>query len=175
MINSQSQHVLSTQLSNPYLKNTNAWKTAAPSPSFPLFLQCWKKRFCLSCFPYWPLKIYLQSGVGALHSSETTLPKLVNDLLLTLDSGNNAVMILLDLCAAFDTQDHNTLLAHLDRARRKHHAGSVLISSIGSSLFPLVSSPHPLLWSLMGSILGPVLFSLYMLPLWGSFTAVLPP
>lgn len=71
---------------------------------------------------------YIGTSSVRCQSSETTLLKVVNDLLLTLDSGNNAVMNLLDLCVAFDTQNHDTLLAHLDWARRTHHTGSVLIS-----------------------------------------------
>ncbi len=40
-----------------------------------------------------------------------TLLKVTNDLLLTLDAGNNAVLILLDLRAAFNAVDHSCLLA----------------------------------------------------------------
>ena len=36
--------------------------------------------------------------------------KVVGDILLALDSGNLALLSLLDLSAAFDTIDHDTLL-----------------------------------------------------------------
>lgn len=39
--------------------------------------------------------------------------KVTNDLLLTLDSGN-AIQILVDLSAVFDTVHHNILLTHLE-------------------------------------------------------------
>lgn len=39
---------------------------------------------------------------------------MMNDLLLVVDSGVNAVLILRDLSAAFDLVNHNLLLSHLE-------------------------------------------------------------
>ena len=56
---------------------------------------------------------YLQSAYRAHHSTETALLKVINDLLLTLDSRHLAVLSLLDSSAASHTVDHHTLLQQL--------------------------------------------------------------
>ena len=51
-----------------------------------------------------------QSAYRNFHSTETALLKVLNDLLLAVDKGDEAVMFLLDFSAAFDTLDHTVLL-----------------------------------------------------------------
>ena len=55
----------------------------------------------------------LQSAYRAHHSTETAVLKVLGDILRAVDSGNLAVLTLLDLSAAFDTVDHATLLRRL--------------------------------------------------------------
>ena len=45
-----------------------------------------------------------------MHSTETSVLKVFSDILLALDSGNLAMLTMLDLSAAFDSVDHDTLL-----------------------------------------------------------------
>ena len=53
-----------------------------------------------------------------MHSTETALLKVHNHIALALDQGNSAVLVMLDLSAAFDTIDHAILLNRLE-----HHYG----------------------------------------------------
>lgn len=61
--------------------------------------RCLEKLFSLSCYILKPF----QSGFRTLHSTKIALLKVTNDLLLTVDSDDKAVLILLDFSAAFDT------------------------------------------------------------------------
>jgi len=51
-----------------------------------------------------------QSAYRAMHSMETAVLKVLADLLLALDSGDLAMLTLLDLSSAFDSVDNDTLL-----------------------------------------------------------------
>src|SRR5664279_4460440 len=55
----------------------------------------------------------LQSAYRAYHSTETAVLKVLSDILLAVDGGDLAVLTLLDLSAAFDTVNHDTLLRRL--------------------------------------------------------------
>ena len=51
----------------------------------------------------------LQSAYRRKHSIETVLLKVTNDILLNLNDQRVTLLLLLDLSAAFDTVDHDTL------------------------------------------------------------------
>ena len=55
-----------------------------------------------------------QSAYRQLHSTETALLRVQNDILQAVDSRGSAILVLLDLSAAFDTIDHETLIRTLD-------------------------------------------------------------
>jgi len=54
-----------------------------------------------------------QSGFRPGHSTETPVLQVLSDILVAVDRGDVAALILLDLSAAFDTVDYEILLQHL--------------------------------------------------------------
>ncbi len=113
-----------------------------------------------------------QSGFRTKHSTESALLKVTNDILLSIGSGKRVALMKLDLSAAFDTLDHAILIECLrDYVGIKGVAlkwfssylqDRTCLVKIGNH----VSSSASITWGVpQGLILGPTLFSLYMLPL----------
>ncbi len=67
-----------------------------------------KEHVCTHC-----LHDHLKSAYLELHSTETALIKVQNDILCALDNGNCVILIMLDLSVAFDTVNHKILLSRL--------------------------------------------------------------
>ena len=57
----------------------------------------------------WHLSNQYQSAYKNFHSTETALLRVENDIILNMDEGRVAALTLLDLSAAFDTLDHNSI------------------------------------------------------------------
>ena len=55
----------------------------------------------------------LQSAYSDKHYTETALIRVQNYILSALDAGSSAILLMLDLSAAFDTIDHDILLSRL--------------------------------------------------------------
>ena len=49
------------------------------------------------------------------HSSETALLRVYSDIVAMVGNGNGSYLVLLDLSAAFDPIDHDTLFVILDK------------------------------------------------------------
>ena len=56
-----------------------------------------------------------QSAYKMGHSGETALLRVYNDIVTTIGRGNGAMLVLLDLSAAFDTIDHDNLFCILEK------------------------------------------------------------
>ncbi len=113
-----------------------------------------------------------QSGFRPYHSTETALIGVKNDLLLSSDCGCISLLVLLDLSAAFDTIDHNILLNRLENFVGISGSALAWFNSYLSDRHQFVAVNEEVSYRSQvrygvpqGSVLGPLLFTLYMLPL----------
>ena len=110
----------------------------------------------------------LQSAYRPNHSTETALLKVTNDILLNMNDQRVTLLLLLDLSAAFDTVDHDTLLHRLQfifgvtgkglswfSSYLSGRSLQIAINDTLSAEFELHCGVH------QGSRLGPLLFTLY--------------
>lgn len=113
-----------------------------------------------------------QSAYRKHHSTETALLRVQNDILMALDSRQEVLLVMLDLTAAFDTIDHKIMLERLESCYgitdtalqwfnsylNERTQFVVINQSKSTSHFMKSGVPQ-------GSVLGPILFSLYIAPL----------
>ena len=114
----------------------------------------------------------LEKFQSAYKSSHSTLLEVQTNILQALDTGNSTTLVLLDLSAAFDTVNHSKLLLRLfhrfgirGRALKwfesylSHRKQFVRIDGCDSTMRDLERGVP------QGSVLGPLLYSLYTAPL----------
>ena len=111
----------------------------------------------------------MQSAYRRFHSTETAVTTVLNDILMAADTGQMSALCLLDLTAAFDTVDHDLLLLRLERQfglcgvvlqwLRSYLTGRTfrVVYSNGTSFIVCILCSVP-----QGSVLGPLLFILYL-------------
>ena len=114
----------------------------------------------------------MQSAYRSFHSTETALIQIYNDMLIAVDKGLEAVVVLLDYSSAFDTIDHQIVVERLQRNYGVTGSAIKLLESylegrrqtivVNDSL----SYPRLIPWGVpQGSVLGPLEFILYTGPL----------
>jgi len=110
-----------------------------------------------------------QSGYRKFHSCESAMLRIMNDIMKAKKQGKSTVLVLLDLSAAFDTIDHTILLNRLRElygiagtahawieSYLKGRTFQVTVGEASSDLICLLFGVP------QGSLLGPILFTLYI-------------
>ena len=116
---------------------------------------------------------HLQSAYKPCHSTETALVKVQNNIITSIDQHGIVILVMLDLSAVFLTIDHDILFSRMENTLgirgqalawfKSYLSGHTLRIKIDKSFSVL----QDILWSIpQESVLGPLLFLIYLLPLW---------
>jgi len=114
----------------------------------------------------------LQSAYRSLHSTETTLLKVTDDIYRSMDNGSFTALVSLDISTAYDTIDHSVLSSHLQSDFSIDRKALAWIQSYLSDRHSFVhvgcsaACQQPCIAGVpQGSVLGPLLFTAYISPI----------
>ena len=159
----------------PSLKNSkldkDVLKNYRPISNLTLLSKIIEKAILNQLMPYLEFNSILpcnQSAYRKNYSTETAMCRIYNDLIENVCLGKHSVLVLLDLSAAFDTIDQPMLLTDLFNLGIGSNALSVLKSYLANRSQSVHIADHcseksELKYGVpQGSVLGPVLFSIYV-------------
>ena len=172
-------HEFKSAIVKPLLKKSNLdpneLKNYRPVSNLPFLSKLLERLILKQLFSHLSANNLLnahQSAYRPGHSTETVLLRVLNDLLNFLDNDKTAILLLLDLSAAFDTIDHHILLSRLENDFGITDVAlkwfqSYLSERKQAVLIDGKKSPEQSLdfGVPQGSVLGPILFVLYTSPL----------
>ena len=138
---------------------------------FDCYFQLAKKRYIKQRIYYYYLLDILQNAYRQHHSTETALVRIQNGHHIPVDRKKGVLTVLLDMCAAFDTVDHSLLNDQMRSIGIEGIALTYLESYISNRIHTVRIGNHNSHRTLIesgtpqGSVLGPVFFSIYTMPL----------
>ena len=155
--------------------NKEILKNYGPVADIPFLRKVIEKFVATQTYNYleaYNLMPTMQSANRKHHSTETTLLHVTNDILKTIDRCQDAVLVLLDLSAALDTNDYTILVERLESYFgfsklalcwfRSYLENRRQLIVIGDQ----VSTPYALRYGVpQRYVLVPLLFALYIVPL----------
>ena len=176
LINGTFPKSLKHAIVSPIIKDENGdredFKNYRPISNTPILAKIIEKTILVQLNDYLldsQLYIESQSAYKKEHSCETAVLKIVNDIQAEFCKNNMVILLMLDLSAAFDTIDQDILISKLNRKYKiTGNALKLLKSYLKSRTYAVHineqwSNIHDLAYGVpQGSILGPMLFSLYV-------------
>ena len=171
-------NLLKNAIITPIIKKTNLdsseFSNYRPISQLPLLTKILEKTVYTQLSHYLTENMLLdirQNAFRKLHSTETTVLSLFDDLYNSLDTGQPIQLILLDLSSAFDTLRHDILLERLRNIGIQDVTMEWFSNFIKDRNYSIkIRNNYSKSYTIdhgvpQGSILSPILFSIYLIPL----------